>query len=367
MFKGAARVKHQWRLCKEQLYSRPGVVERLYPDLSSRVRGVMKAYFESTGNSHSSRLDYALLNHNIVASQIVRVKHQTQDGYDVVLIKMLMDRNEEERARHRVLIRNEYDTLKRLYGMGPSTDCSVIRPLALMEDHLALISQYVDGKRFDDLFLEDAFLSFGKSLERYERSFYHVGKWLSFLADFTTSAGDAWPYLERKAERARTLASEVFSEKGEYRHFLAHLSMLLDRIQPGSFRLSMCHGDFIPSNFILSGDRIFVTDFSDQHEGVVQEDVAKCYQWMESYRDRRPWVKEDEIDLLQSSFLKGFLGKSDSNDPVLMLFRILDMLENLRSLRARSLARRLATRSTMLFEKRKKRLTNLIDSLTEAL
>lgn len=277
-----------------------------------------------------------------------------------MVLKLMSGSNARERSRHRKLIKEEFQTLKIMHDRDPVSTCSVIRPIMLFEEHLAHISQYVNAGRLDEILLEKTSRSFtADCFRRLEHAFYNAGKWLSaFSEEFTTSVCTK-KFLDNELSRMLTTDLNSLSNRYISRHVRGLMIRIRNGLQDDELKLSKCHGDFIPSNLLMGNDKIYVTDFSDQHEGLIYEDIARLYQWLEDYRARRPWVDKGQISGLQAAFLEGVFEERHCEVQALFFYRALYLLKAIASLRHKPIYHKL-TISKSLMTHRERQLEELL-------
>ena len=246
------------------------------------------------------------------ASRIYKIRI-SGDDLSVVFVKLL-NRNEDEIRKHQNLIQNEYRALKLMHERNTEAH-GVVEPLEYVKERLALITKSMEGVRLDHTLLR--LRPFGKKdLRGLENALVSVGKWLRCFHETTKSE-------ETKCDVGRKVLDEIesglktlrhYGEKGEWEELSKTLPDYvgdLVRSDNGlTLKESLCHGDFIPGNILLSkAGKITVIDFTDSRRGMIYEDLARFWQWIDELRIRRPIQKEGNIERMESSLLRGFFGE----------------------------------------------------------
>lgn len=245
------------------------------------------------------------------ASHTYKVRILGNDS-EIVFIKLLGNGNEGEISKHQMLIENEYNVLKLLRQKCDSSEYGVLEPLECIKSKLALITRGEEGKRLDKLLLNIRPFS---SVDRSQivRAIGAAGKWLRNLFESTK-------LLENDCDVNKGILDEIdmgltiirrYKTSSEWvlweRTLRRHISRLVNSIDGSILKKSLCHGDFIPANILLSrSGRIVVLDLTDSGMGMIYNDLATHWQWLDDLGRRRPWCKENQIEELKICLLKGF-------------------------------------------------------------
>lgn len=103
------------------------------------------------------------------------------------------------------------------------------------------------------------------------------------------------------------------------------------------------HGDFLPHNIIVDGDKVFGLDFNATRLDAGVEDLSNFVAYLELFR-KLPICSRRAVERWQSSFLGGY-GPSGWDRPLLRVFVLRNMLALLHeSIRYKTLARGLISR-----------------------
>jgi hypothetical protein len=104
------------------------------------------------------------------------------------------------------------------------------------------------------------------------------------------------------------------------------------------------HGDFLPHNIIVEGDKVFGLDFNaTRMDGDGLEDLSNFIAYLELFR-KLPICSRRVIERWRASFLGGY-GQSGWDTPLLRVFVLRSMLALLHeSIRYKTLARGLTSR-----------------------
>ncbi len=230
----------------------------------------------------------------------------------IVFIKLLSKRNEDEISKHEILIENEYDLIKLMHEKCNSNEYAVVEPLECIKAKLALITKGVDGKRFDQALLNyQPFSSVNRSALL--KGLTASGKWLRCLFESTKTSGKNYD-IKHRIHAEIEMGLEVIQHYRKDKEWLSWRRTLVNQvgklvkiINGSTLQQSLCHGDFIPGNMILSKTgKIVVLDLTDSSKGIIYDDLAKFWQWLDELGKRRPWYETNSIEKMKIHFLKGF-------------------------------------------------------------
>jgi len=247
------------------------------------------------------------------ASQIYKVRISGSQA-DIVFIKLLRNRNEDEIRKHQMLIENEYKALKLLREKCNTQEYGVAQPLECIKERLALITKEEEGERLDFRLLR--FRPFSRDdRSQIERGMLYIGRWLRCFHEATKSEGKTWDVGTVVPGEIETHIKTLLNYDGkrEWGEFpgalMGHVYDLIHSINGLEFKESLCHGDFIPANILQSRTgRIAVVDFSDSRRGIIYEDLARFWQWLDDLKIRRPWQKKRDIERMKTHFIRGFFA-----------------------------------------------------------
>jgi hypothetical protein len=244
------------------------------------------------------------------ASQIYKIRMLGNDT-DIVFVKLL-NRNEDEICKHQILIENEYNVLKLMYEKCNSAEYGVVEPLECIKSRLALITKGEEGQRLDQILLNiRPFSSVGHS--QILGGMVSAGMWLRCLFESTK-------LLENDYDINKGILDEIdmgveiiqsYKKSREWilwgKVLISSVSKLVNSIDGTLLKESLCHGDFIPGNILLSkSGKTVVLDLTDSSRGMIYKDLAYFWQWIDELGKRRPWYRGNEIEQMKSHLLKGF-------------------------------------------------------------
>ncbi len=257
------------------------------------------------------KVPYRVLKHSpCEGSYVYKVRMMGSDP-DIVFVKLL-DRNENELSKHQLLIEHEYNILKFLREKCNSDEYGVIEPLECIKSKLALITRAEEGERFDKFLLGiQSFRSFDRS--RILGSRLAAGLWLRRLFESTTLSEDDSDFASGLLNEIELGLKIIRSHKNNAewtswaRTLTRQVSCLVNSIDRSTLKKSLCHGDFIPGNMILgTSGKIVMLDLTDSTTGLIYNDLAKFWQWLDDLGRRRPWYRENEVEQMRAHLLKGF-------------------------------------------------------------
>jgi thiamine kinase-like enzyme len=278
------------------------------------------AYLDLNEVVESSRLfGYGRIPYRILkqwyypASQIYKVR--LSGGHpDRVFVKLLKT-NQDRVSRHQIIIEREYEVLKLMYEKCRSTRYGVIEPLECIQSKLALITRAEEGQTLDRALLN---IWHFRSVKQPQllNALQAAGTWLKILFASTISS-------ENNVNLKRVVHDEIDRELGIIRHYQKarewtswedrlsnHVQALMQSIDGAALKESFCHGDFSPGNILINRNgKIIVMDLADSHKGLIYDDIAALWQWLDDMTKRRPWYRENDIQKLKIHFLNGFFSE----------------------------------------------------------
>ncbi len=276
-------------------------------------------YFELSSVVESSKLfGYGKVPYRVLgrwcypASHIYKIRILGND-MGIVFVKLL-NRNEDEICKHQILIENEYNALKLMHACN-TEEYGVVEPLECVQERVALVTKWVEGERLDHTLLK--LKPFGKKdLSEIENGLVSVGRWLRCFYETTKS-------VEAKYDVGRKVLDQIedctkvlihYGKNGEWdelsKTLLGYVSDLVRSTDGLTLKESLCHGDFIPGNILLSkAGTITVIDFTDSRRGMIYEDLARFCQWVDELKIRRPFQNKSQIERMKGSLVRGFCGE----------------------------------------------------------
>ncbi len=268
---------------------------------------------ESSDFFGRGKVPYRVLRHWVhPASHIykVRISHPAPD---IVYLKLLSG-NREEIEKHGKLIAHEYQVLKWMRDESKSKEYGVIQPLECIPSKLALITKGEEAERLDRILLRVR--PFGSIAgPPILRGISAAGGWLRNLYERTKDPEKSYD-IQKGVFREILHGLEKIQKYQQGREWEAwgkalvgHVRQLANSLEGTALADSLCHGDFIPGNLLLGkGGKIVVLDLTDSRRGLIYEDLATFWQWLDDLAIRRPWVQEQDLEKMKMHFLQGFFS-----------------------------------------------------------
>jgi hypothetical protein len=211
-----------------------------------------------------------------------------------------------------MLIENEYNVLKLMREKCDSNEYDVVEPVECIKSKLALITKGEDGQRLDQILLN--FRPFGSVGRRQIlKGMSGAGMWLRCLFESTKLLQNDYDINEGIHDEIdkglkiiqRYKKNREWVSWGET--LVSRVNSLMNSIDGSALKESLCHGDFIPGNILLSkSGKTVVLDLTDSSRGMIYNDLANFWQWLDELGRRRPWYRENEIEQMKIHLLKGF-------------------------------------------------------------
>lgn len=129
--------------------------------------------------------------------------------------------------------------------------------ISKIEDEWAISTEFIEGKTLKQLMDENP---------------ADVHKYIEMMVDLQIDINNKrCPLLNRMKEKlTRQIQSvEEIDEGAKYE--------LLTRLESMPKHVKLCHGDFNPSNIIISGDKVYILDWVHATQGNASADVARTY------------------------------------------------------------------------------------------
>ncbi len=235
----------------------------------------------------------------------------------------------------------EYEILELLSRkMRDFPNLSVVTPLALFPQHMAIVSKKSPGQQFQKVLTTRArFYPAKTTLQRLERWSFTSGRWLHVFQEIT------------RPEQSRNLDfSEISDNVGKRLNWLVdspkipltaeiaeqvstYLNDCAKKLEHTTVEISGTHGDFFPGNMLVHEDTVTVLDFATFSYNASLMDVTYFWHQLETLM-LKPIYRPTVIARLQQNFLTGYspdLAKDGvfQNRPLLKLFRILHLVRRL--------------------------------------
>ena len=253
-------------------------------------------------------------------STVYRVRIDTPGVARYAYIKFMTPHGEgaEERARIDRMLAREFAATRRLYdALRQDETMGALRPLALLPDHRAIVTEEVPGRPFSDLLRNGE-----RSTTALAAIAASVGRWIRVYQDLDVAPPAAPIELaERRRylnDRLRLLEGRVLSP-GDCRAALDRFDALSREIGVPAVQAVPIHADLTPANVVVDDSgRMTVLDFTMAKTGAALHDVSHFYFHLElmGARHRRRQAALREV---QASLLGGYAPTCSAHDP---LFRL---------------------------------------------
>jgi aminoglycoside phosphotransferase (APT) family kinase protein len=251
-------------------------------------------------------------------SSVQHVRVTTSARITHAYIKILRPRRpgEDELARIDRMLRREYLATQALHeALGGDHGIGAVRPLALLADHRALVTEEVPGRPFGELLVEHA-----RPLEALAAVASAIGRWIRLYQGIGDTTGSI-ALAERRQyldDRLHLLVGRVLSPV-EREATLSRFDALARAIGSPAVRAVPIHADLTPLNIIVDeGGRMTVLDFTMAKTGTVYHDLSHVFFHLELMAARRG--REASFRALQHALLSGYAPALTAEDP---LFRLM--------------------------------------------
>jgi len=253
-------------------------------------------------------------------STVQRVRIQTPTGSTTAYAKILKPYSDtaDELAGVERRLRREYNATAALYqALQQDAEIGAVRPIALLANHLALVTEEVPGRPFGELLAEANHIT--EALLAVAR---RVGAWTRIYQSLGGSQG-AVALAERRTyldTRLQKLEGRVISPP-ERQAVLSIFDALAAQLGTPEVAAVPIHADLTPMNIIVGPNgRIAVLDFTMAKFGTLHHDVSHVYFHLEMMGARQR--KREMMRALQQALLAGFSPALSADDP---LFRLMLM------------------------------------------
>ena len=232
-------------------------------------------------------------------------------------IKILKPRRPgaEEAARIDRMLRREYEATRALYdALRQDADVGVVRPIAFLPDHRALVTEEAPGRPLGELLAaatepSDALLTIARRAGVWVRTYQRLAP----SAD-VVSLAERRHYLD---ERLALLEGRVLSA-AERQAVLDRYDALARRIGP-SVPAVRIHADLTPTNIIVDDTgRVTVLDFTMAKSGTPHHDLSHLYFHLELLAGRQR-AKREMVRATARAMLAGYDATLSAADPLFAL------------------------------------------------
>jgi len=226
----------------------------------------------------------------------------------------------EEIAQLRRFVEREFRATQRLHeALAGRGGLSAIRPLAVLPDDLAILTEEVAGTTFDRV-LRDALwgrrvpVPVGAIAER-------IGAWVRTYQR-VIDAGGLLSLDERREYldvRLRKLIDAGVLAESDRADALSRFDELAPAVGEPAQPLVAIHADLCPSNILVdSAGAVTILDFAMAKSGPRFHDISHLYMHLEFLR-WRPRLKSGTVDEAQSALMRGYEDASATTDPLFVL------------------------------------------------
>lgn len=223
--------------------------------------------------------------------------------------------------------KREYEILCALHRrFGEVSAFRVVKPLAYVECHDALVTE--DAACLDlsaHLWRRVWHFNGRKNLGKVLSMCLRCGQWLRRFQSNTEPQGRrrfSLPVMrEYNDARLQILARSAFCgvDQGWRSQMLAVFDSLAQEVLPDELRNVIVHGDFCPSNLLVSADKVIVVDFGSASEGSYLHDITHLYFHLQNL-STSPRFPSYFGPRLGAAAVSGYDPKVDVKGPLFRLF-----------------------------------------------
>lgn len=255
-------------------------------------------------------------------SALLRLRVRASGRESHAFLKVFRPRSSapDEIAQLRRFVEREFRATRRLHealaGLG---GLSVLRPVAVFPDDLAIVTEEAAGTTFDRV-LRDAL--WGRRVPvPVDIVAERIGAWVRTYqrvidADGELSLDERREYLD---VRLRKLVGAAVLAEADRANALRRFDELARAVAVPNQPLVAIHADLCPSNILVdSSGAVTILDFAMAKSGPRFHDVSHLYMHLEFLR-WRPRLKTRVIDDAQSALIRGHQDASALSDPLFVL------------------------------------------------
>jgi hypothetical protein len=231
----------------------------------------------------------------------------------------------------------DFETTRRVHqAMLPHDDLGAVPPVACYPEHLALVTERVEGLTLLDYLRRRASWFPGRArLQAARETMATVGRWIRVFQAIdgpgdVLTIDELRQYLDSRLKRLVALAGSGFTQARRLQ-VLRHVETLGGRIGPGELHSVATHADMALGNILVSGRRVVVLDFAMAKRGTRLKDVTRLLLQIELLRVK-PQMRTRVIRLLQRALLDGFDHALSPDQPLFRLSVLLHRVNHLTSL-----------------------------------
>lgn len=297
-------------------------------DLARKIEAVKIAladYLEKDEDDHLKSLEIMSINPRTF-STIIHLKAATSRTDRRLVMKTInhhpFNKAITDRENQAVV---EYNILKNLYPKFEKVEkCSIPKPVLVCREIETLLTEFVDGDLLLDQLEYARYFSSRKGFQRLKENYYHCGRWLRYLKEFTGIRKSGWEALSGVMERIenRLTFIEDLRDPRCPRDFKTKIATLLEdqasRLSGEELLVSGRHSDFGPWNIMVGPHGVTVFDFLGYQEDLFPVDIIKM---LMNFEDEGIYLafSRNRIESLRHSFLEGLGALPYIQKPVLII------------------------------------------------
>jgi hypothetical protein len=323
-------MRHHGRRACSDLTPFRGILERLRLE-SQRYFGVPHVVLEAV-TMDSRRF-----------SDVLRIRITADGASSYAFVKILKpqspgpNHDDQERLRRRVSAEYTMALRVRQHFEG-RPGLSAVRPIALIPEHCALVTEQVSGETFLRLLARQAgWWPRGQELEHLCAVAERVGTWLRTFQELDPPKSrvslDAFrEYVDWRLVRLVRLASIPNADRSA---ILRYVDDQLGRIPKAELAEVLIHADLALSNILIDGLDVTVLDFGEPRYDATHHDLTHVVTQLDLL-SAKPQIRRSVVESLQAALLAGFDPALDPSQPLFRLLRLKHVLCHFLTLATRS-------------------------------
>lgn len=231
-------------------------------------------------------------------------------------------------------VANDYETTRQVHAlMEQFADVGAVRPVVCYPEHLALVTEEVQGATLlDDLLVGGSWLAAPAAVTRLEITMSKVGRWIDVFQSanssrHTITVDGLRRYIDVRL--ARLIAHPSSALTGQDRdRVLRHIDWLGAQIRDGDLVEVPVHSDMALGNILASGERVVVLDFAMAKRGSRLHDLTRVYVQM-ALLGIKPQIRASTLQRLQRALMTGFDSGLSDQAPLFRLSVLLHRVNHL--------------------------------------
>lgn len=265
------------------------------------------------------------------ASRVLKVGVSGVNGVEAVFVKVFKPRPGDRLYDVRARVLRDFDVTSRVHAsLSGFSHCGVARPLACFPDQLAIVTEEARGATLLDLLERRAtWWRSQRSVTALGEVLEAVGVWLRAFQNVEARAecfslDEMRKYIDVRLERLLCTQPPLLDSQGRDA-ILRYFDRTASSVDRGDLGQVLTHGDFAPSNVLITAGRVIVIDFAMVTPGGRFMDVARLYTQLE-FLMAKPKFRPAVVSELQRRLLKGFDPSLDRDRPLFRLFLLQHLL-----------------------------------------